>query len=56
MSFKIAVASACLCPINIFEEAELAIRSNLVVSYYISISENANIEINDETKTKILDM
>ena len=55
-SFRAALASKCLRSINIVEEAELASRDNLVVSYYNSIIENANIEINEETKIKILDM
>ena len=54
--FRAALASKCLRSINIVEEAELASRDNLVVSYYNSIIENANIEINEETKIKILDM
>ena len=55
-SFRAALVSKCLRPINIVEEAELASRDNIVVSYYNSIIENANIEINEETKIKILDM
>ena len=55
-SFRAALAPNCLRSINIVEEAELASWDNLVVSYYNSIIENANIEINEETKIKILDM
>ena len=55
-SFRAALVSKCLRSINIVEETELASRDNLVVSYYNSIIENANIEINEETKIKILDM
>ena len=54
-SFRAAVASKCLRSINILGEAELASRDNFVVSYYNSIIENANIEVNEETKIKILD-
>ena len=55
-SFRAALASKCLRSINIVEEAELVSRDNLVVSYYNSIFENANIEINEESKIKILGM
>ena len=55
-SFRAALASKCLRSINIVERAELASKDNLVVSYYNSIIENANIEINEETKIKIINM